>query len=264
MALHLAQLFSNEKVAQSHHLIGLRAEATAAAVRPGQFIHVRIGPTHDPLLRRPLSVLRADPSAGRVWVLVKVVGRGTRLLAEMKPGATIDIIGPLGRGWPEPPPEGDLVLLAGGVGVAPLIFWAEWLQERYPQSHVVSIFGAASEQELACWLELAARSDEFYVATEDGSAGEQGLATDLLRAHLAQRKAGAVYACGPRPMMAAAAKMCGEAHLPCFVAMEQWMGCGIGACLGCAVPTPEGRYVRVCTEGPVFACDEIDWEALGQ
>ncbi|MGD9518871.1 MAG: dihydroorotate dehydrogenase electron transfer subunit [Armatimonadota bacterium] len=264
MAHETAEVVWNESITQWHYLLALKTKHAAAAAQPGQFIHVRVGPTHDPLLRRPLSVLRTDPGTGQLWVLVRVVGRGTRLLAEMEPGARLDIMGPLGRGWPEPPPQGDLILVAGGVGVAPLIFWAEVLQSSYPASHVLSIFGAAHEGELACWLELAARSDEFYVATEDGSAGEKGLAVDLLRVYLDQRRVGAVYACGPRGMLAAAARLCARASVPCYVAMEQWMGCGIGACLGCVVPAAGGGYVRVCTDGPVFRADELDWEVLVQ
>lgn len=260
----MAELVWNERMMEAYRLMAVEAPEIAAQAEPGQFVHVRVGPTHDPLLRRPLSVLRADPAAGRVWMLVKIVGRGTRLLAEMEPGSRIDMMGPLGRGWPEPPPEGDLLLVAGGVGVAPLVFWAERLQAKFPESSVISIFGAAGEADLACWLELAARSDEFYVATEDGSAGEQGLATELLADHLARRDVGAAYACGPGGMLAAAARMCAQAKVACFVAMEQWMGCGIGACLGCAVPAASGGFVRVCTEGPVFAADEIDWEALAE
>lgn len=264
MARELAELVWNEQVAPGHHLMALHSSQIPPAARAGQFVHVRVGPTHDPLLRRPFSVLRADPSTSQLWMLVKVVGRGTRLLAQAQPGTRLDVMGPLGRGWPEPPPPGELILLAGGVGVAPLIFWAEHLQAHYRQNRVLSIFGAASEDQLACWLELAARSDEFYVTTEDGSAGEKGLATDLLAAYLAERQVGAVYACGPAGMLAAAAEMCTAAAVPCYVAMEQWMGCGIGACLGCVVPAAGGGYLRVCTDGPVFACDRIDWEALSQ
>ncbi len=257
-----AELAWNEEVAPGYHLMALVAPEIATAAAPGQFVHVRIGPSYDPLLRRPLSVLRADPQAGKVWMLVKVVGRGTELLAEMAPGTPLDVMGPLGKGFPEPPPSGDLVLVAGGVGVAPLIFWAERLQSSYPEVNVISVYGAATEDALACWVDLAGRSDEFYVATDDGSAGEQGLVTDLLPGYLSSRRLGAVYACGPRPMLAAVVGPCREAGVPCHIAMEQWMGCGVGACLACAVPAAGGGYVRVCTEGPVFPADAIDWGRL--
>jgi len=262
MALAVGTLVRKERVTEGHYLLALECPEIAAGAAPGQFVNVRVAAGYDPLLRRPFSVLRADPGLRQVWVLVKVVGRGTQMLAEREPGAKLELMGPLGKGWPEPAPEGDLVLVAGGVGVAPLIFWAERLQEAYRQSSVISLLGAATEGDLVCWLELAARSDEFYVATEDGSAGEPGLVTDLLEAHLAQRPVAAVYACGPTPMLASVARLAQEVEVPCYVAMEQRMACGVGACLGCVVPAAGGGYVRVCTEGPVFPAEAIDWEAL--
>ena len=253
---------SNEHVAEGHFLLSVEAPGIAERAQPGQFVHLRVGPIYDPLLRRPFSVLRADADGGLIWILIKVVGRGTRLLAHAQRGEKIDLIGPLGNFFSPPETEGDVILAAGGVGVAPLIFWADYLQERHPGVHVLSILGAASDSALACWLELAARSDEFYVATEDGSAGEQGLATDLVRRYLDERKVAAVYACGPRPMLAVVADICEAANVPCFVSLEQFMGCGVGACLGCAVPAAGGGYLRVCSDGPVFHAERIDWPAL--
>ncbi len=257
-----AAMHNNEQVADEHFVLTLEAPEVAAAARPGQFIHVRVGPMYDPLLRRPFSVMRAAPDTGLVWVLVKVVGRGTRVLSQVRPGEILHILGPLGNSFEPPQGKCEVILLAGGVGVAPIIFWAEQLQEQHPGVHVLSILGAATDSALACWLELAARSDEFYVATEDGSAGEKGLATDLLARYLAERTVAAVYACGPRPMLAAAASMCRQASVACYVSLEQFMGCGVGACLGCAVPAAGGGYVRVCRDGPVFPAEAIDWEAL--
>ena len=257
-----AAVHNNEQVAEEHFVLTLHAPEIAQAARPGQFIHLRVGPTYDPLLRRPFSIMRTAPDTGLIWILVKIVGRGTQLLSQVKPGETLDVLGPLGNSFAAPEREGEVILLAGGVGVAPIIFWAEELQEHHSGLHVLSILGAATDTALACWLELAARSDEFYVATEDGSAGEKGLATDLLARYLAERTVSAVYACGPRPMLAAAASMCRQASVACHVSLEQFMGCGVGACLGCAVPAAAGGYVRVCRDGPVFPADAIDWDAL--
>jgi dihydroorotate dehydrogenase electron transfer subunit len=264
MARELARLTWNEDVAPGSHLMALEAPEIAASARPGQFLHVRVGPGYDPLLRRPISILRADPAGGQVWMLVKVVGRGTELLAKMAPGTSLDLMGPLGRSFPEPPVAEPALLVAGGIGVAPLIFWADRLQMAFSHVRVVAIYGAATEAHLACWLDFAARADEFYAATEDGTAGEPGLATDVLRSLLPARPFGAVYACGPRAMLAAATAAARQAGVPCWVAMEQWMGCGIGACLGCVVPAAGGGYLRVCTDGPVFAAEALDWEALSR
>ncbi|MCX7599479.1 MAG: dihydroorotate dehydrogenase electron transfer subunit [Armatimonadetes bacterium] len=257
-----ARLTWNEEIGPGHHLMAAHAPQIAAAARPGQFLHVRVGPTHDPLLRRPFSVLRVDEASGQVWLLVKVVGRGTRLLAGMAPGAVLDVMGPLGCGFPEPPPGEEVALVAGGCGVAPLIFWADRIQTTFSHIRVVSILGAATEDVMVCWLDLAARSDEFYATTEDGSAGERGLASDALRGLLARRNFAAVYACGPRGMLKVCAELARGAGVPCFVAVEEAMACGVGACLGCVVPAAGGGYLRVCSDGPVFAAEALDWEAL--
>lgn len=262
MARVSARLSWNEEVGPGYHLLAFEAPQIAAEARPGQFIHVRVGPGYDPLLRRPFSILRVDEASGQVWMLVKVVGRGTRMLASMAPGAMVDIMGPLGRGFPEPPPTDEVALVAGGCGVAPLIFWADRIQTAFSHIRVVSIYGASTEDALACWLDLAARSDEFYATTEDATAGEQGLASDALRELLARRKFAAVYACGPLGMLRACVELAREVDVPCFVAMEQAMACGVGACLGCVVPAAGGGYLRVCSDGPVFAAEALDWEAL--
>jgi dihydroorotate dehydrogenase electron transfer subunit len=262
MGREVAVVVHNEPVGAEQRLLTLQAPQTAALAQPGQFVHVRVAGTYDPLLRRPLSILRAEASGGRIWLLVKAVGRGTRLLCQAEAGTKLDLLGPLGRGFPEPPAGGELILVAGGVGVAPLIFWAEHLQTFHAHRHVVAIYGARSEEALACWLDLAARCDEFYVATEDGSAGELGLASQLLGRYLAERTVAAVYACGPRAMLAAVAELCQRAGVACWVGMEQWMGCGVGACLGCVVPAASSGYLRVCTDGPVFAAADLDWQVL--
>jgi dihydroorotate dehydrogenase electron transfer subunit len=136
------------------------------------------------------------------------------------------------------------------------------LQNLPGKRSVRGLFGGATEEHLPVWTEFAGRCEEFYVATEDGSSGEQGLVTALLAAQLERGDAQAVYTCGPRPMMAAVARLSADAGLPCFVSMEQWMGCGVGACLGCVVPAKSGNYVRVCKDGPVFPAKTLDWEHI--
>lgn len=250
-----------------YQVLILECPSIARAVQPGQFVHVRVSESADPLLRRPISVMLADRQAGHIRLLVRKVGRGTELLAGLPVGASVDVLGPLGNGFPLPGAETtrDVVLVAGGVGVAPLVFLADALQMRRARFRVCGLFGGATEEHLPVWTELAGRCEEFHVTTEDGSAGDTGLVTDLLGEQLGQDDTALVYTCGPRPMMAVVARMCAEANVPCWASLEQWMGCGVGACLGCVVPeVGQDRFVRVCKDGPVFAAERLAWEALVQ
>ena len=279
-----ARLQHREEVAAGHHLLELEAPDIAAHAVPGQFVHVRVSEASDPLLRRPISIARANKASGHIWLLSRTVGRGTAAIADMQPGSHLDIIGPLGNGFPIPDTADgrgrpslragiEVLLVAGGVGVAPLMFLADVLKAA-PQKHYVhGLYGAATEAALAMWLEFSGRCDEFTCSTDDGSAGEAGLVTEILARDLARIDGGGeragtpvptrVYTCGPRPMMAAVARLCAEADVPCWASLEQFMGCGIGACLGCVVPTNRpDKYQRVCKDGPVFEAQEVAWEEL--
>ena len=285
-----ARLRHREEVAPGHHLLELEAPDIATHAVPGQFVHVRVSEASDPLLRRPISIARADKASGHIWLLSRTIGRGTAIIADMQPGSHLDLIGPLGNGFPLPEAKSEVLLVAGGVGVAPLMFLADALRSA-PESHYVhGLFGAASEAALAMWLEFSGRCDEFTCSTDDGSAGEAGLVTEILARELeriggdvgrGQRTEGpplvprqaagrrgtsprpTVYTCGPRPMMAAVARLCAAANVPCLASLEQFMGCGIGACLGCVVPTYRAdKYQRVCKDGPVFDAQEVAWEEL--
>ncbi|MGI5816468.1 MAG: dihydroorotate dehydrogenase electron transfer subunit [Armatimonadota bacterium] len=256
-----ATLIHREKVTEGHYLLTLNCPEIAQTAEPGQFVHLRVGDGTDPLLRRPLSIMLTQPDADEVQILVRTVGRGTGIIATHDEGVQYDLLGPLGTGWPMTGDAKEMMLVAGGIGVAPLIFLADSQRMIDPQPHVRAIFGGATQEALVCWTEFASRCDEFTAVTEDGSAGETGLVTDVLVPAL-QRRPAPVYACGPDGMLAAVARICEQAAVPCRVSMEQWMGCGVGACLGCAIPASGGGYVRVCTEGPVFDATTIDWERL--
>jgi dihydroorotate dehydrogenase electron transfer subunit len=228
---------------------------------PGQFLQVRIGEGHDPLLRRPFSVHEVDRRKGLASLLFQVRGRGTVWLAARQPGEALDVMGPLGRGFPQPLPEVTNVLVAGGIGVAPLFFLAQELASA--GRRVVFLFGAASRDKLWRLVALQQLGLELAVATEDGSLGYRGLVTGLLQNYLAEKTGSTVvYACGPREMLREVARLGRESGLPVFVCLEQVMACGIGVCLGCAVPTRHG-YVRVCKEGPVMAAEEVRWDGTG-
>ncbi|HEY3396687.1 MAG TPA: dihydroorotate dehydrogenase electron transfer subunit [Armatimonadota bacterium] len=265
-----ATVVHRQQVTPLHTQLRLRAPEIANLAAAGQFVHLRVTSGADPLLRRPFSVMLCDPVEGFVDLLVQNVGRGSEIVALAGVGQSFDLLGPLGTPFPLPPPHAHAVLVAGGVGVAPMIALADRLSRTADDHHITSLFGARTEELLCCWQELAGRSHEFLAVTEDGSLGEPGLVTGPLAGILdvPDPETRVVYACGPEPMLAAVARMCAERAVECYVSLERWMGCGVGACLGCVVPaahpagdTSDATYLRVCKDGPVFAAGDIDWGA---
>ncbi len=271
----LATVKRREQVAEGYCLLVLECPQVAAEAQAGQFVHVRVRSGTDPLLRRrPFSIMLANPKAGELQLLVANVGRGSAILCRAQPGDVIDLLGPLGKPWPLPEVGEDTgdsgaarrtrpLLVAGGSGVASLIFLADTLQNLPGDCYVRGLFGARTEELLACWLEFSTRCEHFEIATDDGSAGYKGMVTDLLAAQVGQGDVDVVYACGPPAMLKTAAAICRQADLPCYVSLEERMGCGVGACMGCVVPTVNqgaDRYKRVCTDGPAFEARQIDWE----
>lgn len=256
------QLSSTERVTPGHHLLEIDAPDIAREARPGQFVHVRVPRTHDPLLRRPISVMLKDDRKGWIRLLVRVAGRGTEIMVNLADGSALEIMGPLGTPFELPEPGQEVLLVAGGVGVAPLIHLAEAMHTSEHRTYIRGCFGAETEDMLVCWNDFAGRCDEFYVRTEDGSAGDKGLVTEAVAEQLHRGGIDAIYTCGPAPMMKRVAEMAGDAGTVCYCSFEQRMGCGIGACLGCVIAGADGGYLRVCTDGPVFESTRMDWEAI--
>jgi dihydroorotate dehydrogenase electron transfer subunit len=253
-----APILANREVAREHYRLSLHAPAVAAAARPGQFVMLRSAPGADPLLPRAFSVYAADPEAGRIDVLYRVIGAGTRAMRRLRPGDTASLWGPLGNTF-TPALSGRLLLVGGGVGVPPLVFLASHVCDR----PVTAFVGAATAAYLAGTEDLAAAGAEVRVATDDGTSGRRGFVTELLEEALALgREATTVYACGPLGMLAAVARIGTTAGVPCQLALEAPMACGVGACLGCTVPRAGGGFARVCADGPVFDREAIDWSAM--
>jgi len=256
-----ARISEHRVVAPEHVRMRLHVPEVAAAARPGQFVYVRCGQTLDPLLSRPFSIAGVDPSAGTVDVIFQTVGRGTALLAALQAGVSLELVGPLGHGFELPPRRNPAVLIGGGVGVPPLMFLAERLAaDGVP---VAVLIGARSAELLLGVAEFEACGAELQVATDDGSAGYHGFPTALLEQHLAQDPDCEVYACGPHELLRTVADLTLRADVPCQVCLENQMGCGLGACLGCVVAarTADGgeEYLRVCKDGPVFDARRVVW-----
>jgi dihydroorotate dehydrogenase electron transfer subunit len=240
----------------------LRVPSAWAEAAPGQFVMVRIGEGIEPFLRRAFSIHDACRVGGeaRIDLLAKVVGPGTARLAASRAGDRLAVLGPLGRGFSLAPP-GRAALVAGGVGSAPLLLLAQALARRGASFDF--FYGGRSavdlprrDRFLAC---VAAAGGELIATTEDGSLGLAGLVTDPLERALAGDKYKQIYSCGPMALLARLAELGARYGVPGEAALETAMGCGFGACLGCAVPAPEERFVLCCKDGPVFRFDEVAW-----
>ncbi|HNR38298.1 MAG TPA: dihydroorotate dehydrogenase electron transfer subunit [Acidobacteriota bacterium] len=259
-----------ETLAGGYFLLGITAPEAAAAVKPGQIFMLGL-PRHtlsaDPLLNRPLSVLDAPGAGadGEILFLIKQVGRGTRLLAGLRPGDGLFAHGPLGGTFPEPPAGGTTVLVGGGVGIAPLYFCLRRFQVN---ARLVLFYGGRTAADLPLRDLLASTAGpDVRLVTEDGSLGERGLVTEPVARYLKQNAADRIYCCGPNAMMAAVHSIGAAAGRPVWVSMENRMGCGMGVCLGCTIPVRDDRgaaMLRVCADGPVFEAGRIDWELIAR
>jgi dihydroorotate dehydrogenase electron transfer subunit len=229
----------------------------AIPIRAGQFVTLRITPRPVPLLRRPFAFSGFSSEAGEASIIVKRRGTATDMLSRIKAGETLDLLGPLGNWFPEPAANRQAVLLAGGIGLGPLLFFARQLRESGRKAMLV--FGCRTDEELPILGDL--QNADTVTCTDDGSSGYAGTVVDYLQQRLPlQPQDITVYACGPSPMLKAAAEYAHWRDVPCWVSMEQVMGCAMGACMGCVVRVKSGSgYARVCREGPVFDSREIEW-----
>jgi len=238
------------------YLLWAKAPEIAALARPGQYVMVRCGDGQDMPLRRPLSVHRISAD-GRVAFLFAVVGRGTEWLAQRREGDSLDLFGPLGNGFELYPSSQNLLLVAGGIGIAPLIALAEHAVTA--GKSVTLLIGDRTSSRIYP-DHLLPSGIKPVIATEDGSSGTKGMATDLLTQSITG--ADQVFACGPLPMYRRMAEMSGQlGGKGVQVLLEVVLGCGVGACLSCTVETKHGQKL-VCKDGPVFELSEIVWDKV--
>jgi len=258
---YIAIIKSNELVAQGTYLMTLELTEACLEAQPGQFVMLRVASGTDPLLRRPFSIAGFDRN-GALQILYRVVGKGTHLMSTWKQGMSTEVLGPLGRGFELPPTPHTSVMVAGGIGVAPLLFL---LQRTSPLSTIV-LMGARTGKELISIQGLIPKGIDMRVATEDGTRGQRGMVTDLVDSALngLEPNKSTVYACGPQPMLKKISAICANRGFPCQVSIEAMMACGVGACQGCVVRAKgeERQYYHVCKDGPVFDIKEILWEEI--
>ena len=253
-----ATIVANERVADGLFVMTVQAPDLAAQVQPGQFAHVRIPGMDDHILRRPFSIYASDAGAGTVDILYQVVGFGTAHLAKLERGAKLDAIGPVGFGWSIPDGAASALVVAGGVGAAPLFMLTQRLAVQGVDT--IAVLGAQTADSLVCRAryESVLGADRVRCSTDDGSLGFHGFATPVAERVLAERSCDIVYTCGPEPLMRGVAAAAAAAGSACQVSLERRMACGIGACLSCVVETTGGKK-RACVDGPVFDADEVVW-----
>jgi dihydroorotate dehydrogenase electron transfer subunit len=249
---------SNEAIAENVFRMILTGELVKGMTTPGQFVHVKCGDGIDPLLRRPISICDVNLENQECTLIYRAEGKGTKLLSQKVMGEKVDLLGPLGKGFPvQERKKGEKALLiGGGVGVPPLYYLAKELVRRGVKVYSVLGFGQASQVFLADeFLKLG----ENHVTTIDGSYGRKGLVTDVLDEGFASDW-DVLYSCGPLPMLKALQDRYQGVGREAYISIEQRMGCGVGACLACVVkpcPTSPKSYYKICSDGPVFPIGEV-------
>jgi dihydroorotate dehydrogenase electron transfer subunit len=259
-----APVLWNRQKRPGYFSMGLSCAGYGRAV-PGQFVMLRVSRQSVPLLRRPLSIHRLISEGERtigVELLYKVVGTGTVLLSEARQGDVLDILGPIGNGFSISSRHQSVYLVGGGIGVPPLVFLATVLRgDAGPAAPRCRMFlGGRSSEDLLCVEEFEALGIPVRLTTDDGSTGDRCLVTHPLEEAVASSPPDIIYACGPRPMLSCVAGISRKHGVACQVSMESMMACGMGACLGCALPGSNAgdRYWHVCKDGPVFDVTQLD------
>jgi len=259
MKKYLADLYvkKNEKLHPNHCLIKLSQEATLPKMLPGQFVEVRVDNSPTTFLRRPISINYIDKENNELWLLIQMIGNGTKKLSELKEKDVVNLIYPLGNSFSMPIAENrnkKLLLIGGGVGTAPMLFLGSELKTL--GYNPVFLIGAKTSEDLL-QLDMFRQFGTVYTTTEDGSQGEKGFVSN--HSILKSQDFDMIYTCGPKPMMMAVAHYAKQAGIPCEVSLENTMACGIGACLCCVENTTEG-HICVCKDGPVVNIQKLTWQ----
>lgn len=253
MMAELATVISNEQIAKNIYDMYLSCPQTAAQTLAGQFLNIKCGDSYNAFLRRPISVCNVQDDIVRI--IYEAKGEGTRLLAKYKKGDMVDVLTPLGNGFIIEGAAKNPVIIGGGIGAPPLLMVAKQLESP-------AVFLGFRNKELAILeQDFINAGATVSIATDDGSYGHHGFVTELAKRYIKDNGSDIIYACGPKPMLKAVQRLSKEMGVPCYLSMEERMGCGIGACLVCTCKTKaEGdgwKYSHVCKDGPVFNGDEV-------
>jgi len=261
----LAKVINNYSVFGDYGMMDVASEGIGLLAKPGQFFMVKVGAGSDPLLRRPFSLHRIV-SPDSVRFLYRRVGKGTALMSRMVPGDELDILGPLGKGFPVWEWVDHALLVGGGIGIAPLVALADNLV-THRRIHTVCFIGGRTSDDILGVMELRRLGVKTYLSTEDGSLPRKGRITESLEEYISKHarygvESWAIYSCGPKPMMKAVAGLARERGIRDYTSLEANMACGVGACLGCVTRVMvDGKpaYKKVCEDGPVFEGAEVIW-----
>ena len=245
----------NIRLHPNYYLLKLTQKEELPEMLPGQFVEMKVEGSPTTFLRRPISINYVDREKNELWLLVQMVGDGTRTMSKIKSGESINLVYPLGNTFSIPKDKNKkLLLIGGGVGTAPMLYLGKYLKPLGYQ--IIFLLGARSAVDLLQLEEFKTIGD-VHITTEDGSLGEQGYVTQ--HSILKMIEIGMIYTCGPKPMMMAVAAYAKTNKIPCEVSLENLMACGVGACLCCVEKTHEGN-VCVCKEGPVFNIEKLTWQ----
>jgi len=250
-----SQVLSNRRISADFFELSMRWDKLAGIPLPGQFLTVRVTQDSVPLLRRPFAFASFDESAQTASIIYQKRGRGTEILCAKQSGETLDVIGPLGTAFLVNEGQGESVAAAGGVGLGPILFLADYLKKR--SIPVTFVFGCRTSSfipDMAAFKELSP-----HICTDDGSVGFKGNSVSYLEHNVKIDENVVVYGCGPEPMLKSLSALAESKKARAWVSVEQVMACGVGACMGCVIKTVSG-YARSCKEGPVFNAKDIVWE----
>lgn len=248
----------NCQVAKDIWQMKLRSPGIAAEARPGQFVNVRLTEKLDPLLRRPISLHKINAHDGTFSMLYLVIGEGTKMLTSYISGDSLDVLGPLGNGFTLNFTEKNVVLVGGGIGVAPLFPLAEVLISA--GKNVTLAVGAKNKEYLTDYTQYEAIGVKIKISTDDGSFGFHGFVSQIVDQEICAGNCERIIACGPVPMLRSIEKLALDRGIIGEVSTESHMGCGLGVCLLCPSKLKSGGYKRTCTDGPVFPIGELDYD----
>jgi dihydroorotate dehydrogenase electron transfer subunit len=255
----------NKRISGDCWKMRLASPEIAAEARPGQFVMVRPDNGLKPFLPRPFSIHRVNTEAGGLELLYKVVGQGTAKMSALAAGDPMAVIGPLGKGFLLDQPFENIDIVAGGIGVAPLVFLAAVLIDGRSVSpdRIRAFIGGAGADDVLCRQDFAAMKIDAWTATDNGSLGYHGFVTEPFQNAINDRRPDMIFACGPPAMLRTVARISIAENIACQVSVESMMACGIGACLGCAIKANNSiDYKHVCREGPVFSAGDLDFDDL--